>query len=217
MHLMLGSALTLSQPYEYRNIIDNLVVTEEMAKNVWAHFYQTSSVIPDTVMPRHLVQAVLPAERLVDLSLVEASQEIGVIVEARTCLIDIKDTEIWIRTSKSYGCDHTYFCLCIHRIKLPFFHQFTVECTAEDIFGDEFVAQVRDNRNEKEVRDMQIMVPQAVRTYHSIEITNLENAHISLDKPGFTPAWLVQDLEVVWAVFKHEFANVHLYTIRASI
>ena len=84
----------------------------------------------DVLVPTHLVQAVLPAEKTIDLSLLSACREMGGFMQQRTCLIDLDDTELWIRTSKAYGCDYVYACVCVHRVKLTYFIINTAEETA---------------------------------------------------------------------------------------
>ena len=58
---------------------------------------------------------------------------------------------------------------------------------------------------------MQVDIPQRSLSYESLDIVNLKDAHVSLDKPGHIPAWAIQDLEYVWKLFKEEHKGKCFY------
>ena len=117
LYVAYGLALTLCHPNLYRTIIDDLNVSEEMLEKVWSRGLQMSTVIPDVMVPTHLVQTMLPAAQTVSLDLVEAARLMG--EDTRTCVINLEDLELWTRGEKAHGYDHVYACVCVHRIIVP--------------------------------------------------------------------------------------------------
>ena len=148
------------------------------------------------VVRKHQIQGFLPSEASLNFSVKQAARDIGGCgLLNRTCLISIKDMELWMRTSKTHSCDHTYVCLVVDRITVPFFPRDESVKTAVEVFGEQHVAEVKGQADPARLRDMQVDTAQKIRSYGSIIVSNLQGAHISLDKPGNLPAWVIQDLE----------------------
>ena len=132
-----------------------------------------SDETPDVVVRTNQIQAFLPSDQDLVFSIKTAAREIGgCALQNRTCLISIKDMELWIRTSKTHSCDHTYACLMVERISVPFFFRNEAVKAADEVFGEKLVAEIQEQASPSRLSEMQVDVAQMVRTYQSIIVSN---------------------------------------------